>query len=79
MIVTQIGIAVCGVTAVWLSQDERPHWRRWSSVFGLMGQPFWIAETISAEQYGILALCLLYTLSWWRGFRAHWLLKARPA
>lgn len=72
MILTQIGIAVCGVTAVYLSQDARHSRRRWASVFGLAGQPFWIAETISAQQWGILALCLLYTWSWGRGLWTHW-------
>lgn len=75
MIVTQIGIAVCGVTAIYLSQDTRLSRRRWASVFGLAGQPFWIAETIAAHQWGILALCTLYTLSWARGFWAHWFRK----
>lgn len=79
MILTQIGIALCGVTAVWLSQDRRENVRRWSSVFGLAGQPFWIAETIAAHQWGILALCALYTWSWWRGFRTHWLKKGGAA
>lgn len=73
MIATQLGIALCGVTAVYLSQDARLSRRRWSSVFGLAGQPFWIAETISAHQWGILALCALYTWSWGRGFHAHWI------
>jgi hypothetical protein len=73
MILTQVGIAVFGVAAVWLSQDARPSWRKWSSTFGLAGQPFWIIETISAQQWGILALCALYTWSWARGFRTHWL------
>lgn len=73
MILTQLGIAFCGVTAVYLSQDLRESRRRWASVFGLAAQPFWLIETASREQWGILALCLLYTWSWWRGFRAHWL------
>lgn len=76
MIVTQIGIAVFGVTAVYLSQDLRVERRKWASVCGLAGQPFWIAETVSAEQWGILFLCSLYAWSWWRGFRAHWLTRA---
>jgi hypothetical protein len=79
MIATQIGIAVCGVTAIWLSQDLRLERRKWASVFGLAGQPFWILETINAQQWGILALCVLYTWSWWRGFHAHWLRKAAVA
>lgn len=78
MILPQIGIALCGVTAVYLSQDMRPERRKWASVFGLAGQPFWIAETISAQQWGILFLCCLYTWSWWRGFRAYWLVKEKP-
>ena len=61
MILSQIGIAIFGVTAVWLSQDSRESWRRWSNVFGLAGQPFWILETINAHQWGILALCALYS------------------
>lgn len=72
MIITQIGIALCGVTAVYLSQDARLERRRWSSVFGLAAQPFWLIETLSAHQYGILALCVLYTYSWARGFYVNW-------
>lgn len=75
MIVTQIGIATLGVAAVWLSQDERLERRRWASVCGLASQPFWIAETVMAQQWGILALTLAYGYSWWRGFRWHWLAK----
>lgn len=75
MIAAQIGIAVCGVTAIWLSQDKRESWRRWACLFGLAGQPFWFAETVSAGQWGIVALNFLYAASWWRGFRAHWWIK----
>lgn len=73
MIVTQIGIALCGVTAVYLSQDLRFAWRRWASVFGLIGQPFWVIETYQAQQWGILALCAMYSWSWGRGFYVHWI------
>lgn len=67
--IAQIGIAIFGVTAIWLSQDHRIAWRRWAPVFGLAGQPFWFWSAWSAEQYGILALCVLYTASWARGLR----------
>lgn len=75
MMLAQIGIALCGVSAVWLSQDPRLAWRRWSPVLGLLGQPFWFVETISSGQWPITALCALYTWSWWRGFRVLWLQK----
>lgn len=67
--IAQIGIAIFGVLAVWLSQESRIERRRWAPVFGLIGQPFWVWSAWSAEQYGILALCVLYTASWARGLR----------
>lgn len=72
----QFGIALFGVTAIWLSQDRRESWRRWACIFGLCGQPFWFWAAISAEQWGIVLLCALYTWSWARGVRAHWLRSA---
>lgn len=65
----QIGIAIFGVLAIWLAQEEDLLRRRWAPVFGLMGQPFWFWAAWSAEQWGILALCVLYTVSWARGLR----------
>jgi hypothetical protein len=73
MIVTQALIAVCGVAAVALSQDRRENWRRWSCIFGLAGQPAWLVETICAHQWGIAALCIVYTWSWGRGLRFYWI------
>lgn len=71
--IDQIGIAVCGVSAVFLSQDKRESWRRWACVFGLAGQPFWFLATLHAEQWGIMALTVLYTYSWLRGVRTYWI------
>lgn len=71
--IDQIGIAVCGVSAVFLSQDKRESWRRWACVFGLVGQPFWFLATLHAEQWGIMALTVLYTYSWLRGVRTYWI------
>lgn len=69
----QIAIALTGATAVWLSQDKRDSYRKWACIFGLVGQPFWFYSAWAAEQWGIFALCFLYTFSWWRGFRNNWL------
>ena len=69
----QIGIALSGVIAVWLSQDKRESWRRWACIFGMLGQPFWFYATWKAGQWGIFALCTLYTYAWARGVWAHWL------
>ena len=69
----QIGIALSGVIAVWLTQDKRENWRRWACVFGMLGQPFWFYATWKAEQWGIFALCALYAYAWARGVWTHWL------
>lgn len=69
----QIGIAICGVTAVFLSQDSRATWRKWSCIFGLIGQPFWFYTAYTHEQWGIFALSFLYTFSWARGFKTNWI------
>lgn len=71
--IEQLGIAILGVTAVWLSQSKERRKQRWASVFGLLGQPFWIWAAIDAAQWGILMLCALYTLAWAKGFKDHWL------
>lgn len=73
MILTQFGIALFGVAAVYLSQDPRPERAKWACVFGLAGQPFWIAETVESGQWGMVALCVVYAFSWARGFHTHWL------
>ena len=71
--VEQIGIAISGVVAVWLTQDQRASWRRWACIFGMLGQPFWFYAAWKAEQWGIFLLCTLYTYAWARGLWAHWL------
>lgn len=71
--IAQIGIAVFGVIAVWLSQAPNESQRRYACLFGMASQPFWFYSTYSAEQWGIFGLCVLYAASWLRGFHQHWL------
>lgn len=67
--ISQFGIALFGVTAIYLANCVDIRWRRWAPVAGLAGQPFWIVAALDAAQWGILALCALYTLAWAKGFR----------
>ena len=69
----QIGITFSGVIAVWLTQDKRATWRRWACIFGMLAQPFWFYAAWKAEQWGIFAMCTLYTYAWARGLWIHWL------
>lgn len=71
--IEQIGISLCGVAAIWLSQDSRQARRRWACVLGLLGQPLWFYATYKAQQWGIFTLCFFYTLAWARGVYEHWI------
>lgn len=73
--IEQFFIALFGVTAVTLSQSQLPQRRKYASVFGLIGQPFWFYSAYTSEQWGIFALCILYTLSWANGFYVNWIKK----
>lgn len=69
----QIGIAMCGLMAIWLSQCRHYDARKWACIFGLIAQPFWFLATWKAHQYGIFAVCFLYTFSWCKGFYTYWI------
>lgn len=73
--IEQIVIACTGVPAVWLSQQPNTNWKRYACLFGLAGQPFWFWSCIKAGQWGIFLLCILYTYSWYIGFKNNWLIK----
>jgi hypothetical protein len=77
--VDQIGITLSGVVAVWLTQDKRATWQRWACIFGMLAQPFWFFAAWKAEQWGIFAMCTLYTYAWARGLWTHWLSPYSPA
>ena len=75
----QIGITLSGVVAIWLTQDKRATWRRWACIFGILAQPFWFYAAWKAEQWGIFAMCALYTYAWAKGLWVHWLSPCSPA
>jgi hypothetical protein len=69
----QIGIAVLGLTAIFLTQSRHAGRRKWACILGLGGQPFWFWATGAAEQWGMFALCFLYTWAWGKGVWVHWI------
>ena len=70
---SQYGIALFGVAAIWLTQSPSAQLRRYACIFGLASQPFWFVSTWLAEQWGAFALSVLYTGVWGSGFHYHWL------
>ena len=74
--ITQILIAITGVTAIWLTQQGNDAWKKYACLFGLAGQPFWFISAYQAEQWGIFVLCLFYTYSWGLGVYNNWIKKS---
>lgn len=71
--IEQIAIGLCGCLSIYLSQSSEWKVRRWACAVGLLAQPFWFYMTWEAHQYGVFALCFLYTFSWLRGVWTHWI------
>lgn len=70
--IEQFGIALFGVTAIFLSQAKSAEQRKYACLFGLAGQPFWFWTAIKADQWGVLLLCCFYTVAWARGVKNNW-------
>lgn len=60
--ITQLFIALFGLTALYLSLNGGDRARRWAPFIGLAGQPFWLSATFGAGQPGMAILCLAYTM-----------------
>lgn len=71
----QIAIALTGCVAVFLTQQDNHSLKKYASILGLIGQPFWFYTTYTNEQWGIFAMCFFYTYSWALGFYNGWVKK----
>lgn len=72
-IICQTVIIVAGAFAAWLSQDPKFKLRRWSSLAGLIAQPFWFYSTFVNEQWGMFAVSFIFTAAYVRGFYEGWI------
>jgi len=59
-IIAQFGIAVFGVTAIILVARKN----KWGFVVGLFSQPFWFATALINKQWGVMALNVVFLLTW---------------
>ena len=71
--IIQIGIALTGMVAIWLTQQSREEWKKYACLFGMAGQPLWFYSAYTAQQWGILALTIFYTYAWWLGIKSNWI------
>jgi len=75
-VIEQVVIAFTGTVSIFLTQSRNEQKRKYACLVGMAGQPFWFIATYQAQQWGILALTLLYTLAWARGIYYHWIIKS---
>lgn len=76
--VNQLAIVITGSIAIWLVNDPCKARRKWASVVGLAGQPFWFFALYGTDQWGIMVLAIVFTVSWARGFHDAWIAAPQP-
>lgn len=59
-LISQIGIAIFGVTAIILVAKKN----KWGFVLGLISQPFWYITSFINKQWGVFFVSIIYTFSW---------------
>jgi hypothetical protein len=68
----QLMIALIGPLAVWLSQDQKIHYRKLACIIGLCGQIFWFHTSYTHHEWGIFIASIFYSLSWGKGVKTYW-------
>ncbi len=69
---TQLALALFGLSALWMALGNSPRARRWAPLVGLCGQPFWIVFALGVDAWGLLAMSLAYTAVYVRGAWVQW-------
>lgn len=70
--ISQIAIMIFGASAIWFV-GRKEEWKRWGYILGILGQPFWFYSSFQSEQWGIFAMCFIYTYSWGQGILNYWI------
>lgn len=69
---TQLFIAMFGLTSIWLAMGRNATGRKWAPVIGLAGQPFWAWFAYESNAWGLAVLVMAYTLVYLRGVFVQW-------
>lgn len=71
-ILTQIGIALFGLSALTMAMGNNPKARKWAPIIGLVGQVFWAAHAWQTQAWGVGVLVLAYTSAYAYGVWVQW-------
>lgn len=69
---TQLLIAIFGLTSLWFAMGNNPLLRKWAPIIGLCGQPFWALFAWQSKGWGLALLVVAYTLVYIRGVWVQW-------
>jgi len=58
--------------AMYLSQQSNKTLHKYAPIIGIIGEPFWIYDSVVKQSHGILGLSIIYTFIWMVGLRTHW-------
>ena len=75
-IICQIMIFTLGAITIFLLAQKNK-WQRWGYIIGLTQEVFWYTTTFRAKQWGIFALCFIYTFCFLLGIWNHWIKKEK--
>lgn len=70
---TQLFIALFGLTSIWMAMGNDPVLRMWAPIIGLAGQPFWAYFAWKSKAWGLGVLVVAYSgvyawgvwVQWW--------------
>lgn len=71
--IEQFFIAATELIAMYLMQSNKYTDRKYSSIFGLLGQPFWFYASYTHQQWGSLFIGFFFTALWIKNFKSYWI------
>lgn len=71
--IEQFFIAATELVAMYLMQSTKYTDRKYSSIFGLLGQPFWFYASFTNQQWGSFIIGFFFTALWLKNFKYYWL------
>ena len=69
---TQLLIALFGLSSIWMAMGVNPRARKWAPIVGLCGQPAWMYFAWQTQGWGLGVLTLAYTAVYARGAWVQW-------
>lgn len=70
--IVQLCLAIFGLLSITMAMGGNARLRKWAPVVGLAGQPFWFLATVPTGQWGMVVLCIAYTVVYVWGIRVQW-------